>query len=127
MTLLAPTRRTFSGDVPTRQLTRWSWRMVPVFIVVYVTTAVLAYVALGWFGLPEGALVLMAHSGWAWAFDVVIWVLAAAAPVVGAVLASRALRRGAGWAARSALLVNALLVLLVAYGVADEIRMSYWP
>ena len=125
MTLLAPTRAPAAKETRARELTHWSWWMVPVFVVVWVAAGLLTYAALGWFGLEEGDLVLMAHSAGAWVLDVVVWAVSAAAPVTGAVLAARALRLGAAGSARVALVLNALLVLVVAYGVVDEARMSY--
>ena len=109
-------------------LMRWSWAMVPVFVVVWFVVGLVSYASLGLFGLHEGDLVLMAHSVAAWAFDVASWLALAAAPVLGIALAVRAERAGAhapAWAI--ALGVNAVVLLVVAYQVVDEIRMSYFP
>jgi uncharacterized integral membrane protein len=60
-------------------------------------------------------------------FFVACWAVIAAAPAAGVVLATRALRRQRRNSAWGALVVNALIALLVAYQVFDEIRMSYFP
>ena len=109
------------------RLTFWSWAMPIVFVVVWFILGLIAFASLGLFGLHEGDLVLMAHSWAAWVFFVVCWVVIAAAPVAGVVLATKALRRQRRGSAWAALVVNALIALLVAYQVFDEIRMSYFP
>jgi hypothetical protein len=69
----------------------------------------------------------MAHSWASWVWFVVTWAIVAVAPVTGIVLAAAAMRQGARWSARGSLVTNALVALLVAYQVFDEIRMSYFP
>jgi hypothetical protein len=104
-----------------------SWAMVGAFVVLWFALGLVTFASLGWFGLAEGDLVLMAHSVGAWVWFVVCWAMVAAAPVAGMVLARQALRRGARWGARASLATHGLIALLVAYQVFDEIRMSYFP
>lgn len=118
-----PARR---GRTPST-LTRWSWAMVAAFLVLWFASGLVTFASLGWFGLGEGALVLMAHSWASWVWFVVTWAIVAVAPVTGIVLAAAAMRQGARWSARGSLVTNALVALLVAYQVFDEIRMSYFP
>lgn len=108
-------------------LTRWSWAMVGVSVVVWSILGAATLASLGLFGLVEGDLVLMAHSAGAWVWFVTSWAIVVAAPVAGMVIATRARRRGAHWGAWASFVTNGLIVLLVAYQVFDEIRMSYFP
>ena len=108
------------------RMTRWSWAMVPLFVLVWFVLGIVAFLSLGLFGLAEGDLVLMAHSAAAWVFFVACWLVIGAVPVAGLVLAARARVLGARlvtWALP--MTVNAVVLLLVAYQVFDEIRMSY--
>jgi hypothetical protein len=101
--------------------------MVPVFAAVFLVTGVVGeYVVLDLLGLPEGSLFLMAGGLAGWAAEVGFDLVLLAVPVVGVVLARRALRAGAGRAAWAGLAVNALLALLVLYQFVDAIRMSYF-
>lgn len=101
--------------------------MLPVFALVWAVAGVFTFAALGWFGLHEGDVVLMAHSVGAWALDVVVWAVTLSPAVAGVVLGVMAVRRGARWAARAAVAVNALLVLVAVYGIVDEIHMAHFP
>jgi hypothetical protein len=114
-------------DTESARLTRWSWAMLPAFAVIWLATGLFSLWALGWFGLVEGDLILMAHSVGAWVLDVVLWVISLSAPVAGVVFAVSALRRGGKWGAWVGLAVNTLLILVVVYGVVNEIHMSYFP
>jgi hypothetical protein len=101
--------------------------MVGAFVVLWFGSGLVTFASLGWFGLNEGDLVLMAHSWVAWVWFVASWAVVAVAPVAGMALAGAAMRRGARWPARASLVTNGLVALLVAYQVFDEIRMSYFP
>lgn len=129
MTILSPSSRT-SPKKPEKssQLTRWSLWMVAVFVGVYFLTSLIGvYLVFPMLGLREGDLFLFAHSVGGWVAAVVGWLLVAAAPVTGVVLAVRALRLGARASTWAAFALNTLLTLFVAYGVFDEIRMAYFP
>lgn len=121
------TRGSAPRDAELSRLTRWSWAMVGAFVVLWFALGLVTFASLGWFGLGEGDLVLMAHSTTSWLWFVASWAIVTAAPVAGIVLATKAIRRGAGWPARASLVTNGLIALLVAYQVFDEIRMSYFP
>lgn len=108
------------------RLIRWSWAMVPLFVLVWFVLGIVSFLSLGLFGLAEGDLVLMAHSVAAWVFFVACWLVIGAIPVAGLVLAARARVEGARLVAWSlAMAANVVVLLLVAYQVFDEIRMSY--
>jgi hypothetical protein len=105
----------------------WSLLMLAVFVLVYfVTGAFGEYVVLGWLGLPEGSLFLMAGGLAGWATEIAFALALVAPPVAGVWFAVRALRAGGRWPAWTGLVLNALLVLLVAYMFVDAIRMSYF-
>lgn len=114
-------------DAESARLTRGSWAMVPAFVVIWFAIGLFSLWALGWFGLVEGDMILMAHSVGAWVLDVALWLITVSAPVAGVVFAVKALRRGGKWGAGVGLALNALLILVVVYGVVDEIHMSYFP
>ena len=69
----------------------------------------------------------MAHSVAAWVFDVVAWAVTATAPILGVTFGVKAIRRRGGGAAWAGLVANGLFVVVVAYQVFDEVRMSYFP
>lgn len=127
MSTVAPVPGTTRPAVPVAtRLARWSWAMVPVFVVVWFVLGIVTFLSLDLFGLVEGDLVLMAHSVAAWVFFVVCWLVIAAVPVTGLTLAAWARRAGARVVAWSLpMTANAAVLLLVAYQVFDEIRMSY--
>ncbi|GAA2157799.1 hypothetical protein [Pedococcus bigeumensis] len=128
MSTIAPlTTGSAHRDEERSALVRWSWAMVGAFVVLWFVVGLVTFASLGWFGLVEGDLVLMAHSWAAWLWFVASWAVVAAAPAAGIVLATMAMRRGARWRARASLVTNGLVALLVAYQVFDEIRMSYFP
>ena len=110
-----------------RRLTRWSFVMLPVALLLAVVLVVPFTWVLHLLGLHEGDLLLMA-GGWAgWtaesAFD-----LAQAVPLlIGMWLATRALRQDARWPAWLALGLNAVGVLFCVYLYADAISLTYWP
>ena len=129
MTTLSPSSRT-SPKHPekSRLLTRWSLWMVAVFIGVYFLTSLLwLYLVFPMLGLQEGDILLFAHSVGGWVAAVVAWLLLAAGPVTGVVLAVRALRLRARASAWVAFALNALITFFLAYSVFDEIRMAYFP
>ena len=128
MSTLTPPRTSLHRTNDAPRLTRLSLWMLPVFALVgLVTSFVGVYVVFPLVGLEEGDVLLMAHSvaGWVWA--VAFWVLLLAAPVTGVVLAARALARGGARAARTALVLNGVLVLIAVYMVFDEVRLAYFP
>jgi alpha-beta hydrolase superfamily lysophospholipase len=94
MTTLSPSSRT-SPKQPEKssRLTKWSLWMVAVFVgVALLTSLIELYLVFPMLGLHEGDLLLFAHSIGGWVAAVVGWLLLAAAPVTGVVLAVRALR-----------------------------------
>lgn len=110
-----------------RRLTRRSYLMLPVALLV----AVLLAVPFGWvlhlLGLHEGDLLLMAR-GWAgWTAETAFDLVQAVPLLLGAWFATRALRRGARWPAWAALGLNAAGVLLCVYVYVDAISLTYWP
>lgn len=108
-------------------LTTWSLLMLPVFVAVYVVTSFVGeYVVLDWLGLPEGSLFLMEEGLAGWVTEIAFALLLVAPPVVGIWFAVRALRDGRRWPAWTGLVLNALLVLLVAYQFVDAVRMSFF-
>jgi len=127
VTTITPVRHAGTPAPPAAiRLARWSWAMLPVFLVLWLVVGMVTYFSLGLLGLREGDLVLMAHSVTAWVFDLICWAVLAAAPLAGVVLAVRARIAGgrpAVWLVP--LLANVAVVLLVGYQVVDEIRMSY--
>lgn len=130
MSTLTPSRRAQSADdvARGRRLARWSVTMLAVFVVVYfVTSFVGLYVVFPLLGLQEGDLFLFAHSVAGWVAAVVGWVLLAGAPAWGLSLGVRARRLGARTTAVVGIVLNAAVLLLVAYMAFDEIRMAYIP
>lgn len=130
MSTLTPPRRAQAPDdvARGRRLARRSVLMLAVFVVVYLVTSFVGlYVVLPALGLHEGDLFLFAHSVAGWVAAVVGWLLLAAAPVAGLALGVRARRLGARATAVVGIALNALVLLLVAYMVFDEIRMAYIP
>lgn len=114
------------GQVP--RLTRWSLLMVPAFIVIYFVTSLIGlYLIFPILDLHEGDLLLFARDVAGWMAAIVTWLLLAAAPITGVVLAVKAVRRGGRLSAWFGLVLNAALTLLVSYMVFDEIRMTYFP
>jgi hypothetical protein len=118
-----------AADRQVSRLATWSLLMVPVFVVVFVVTSLVGeYLVLDLLGLPEGSLFLMEGGIAGWTAEVLSAVLLAGGPVAGLWLAVRALRGGSrhkAWA-WAGLIVNALLVVLVAFMFVDAIRMSYF-
>lgn len=130
MSTLTPSRRTHPSEdvIQGRRLATWSLWMLAAFAVVYFVTAFVGfYVVFPALGLREGDLFLFAHSVAGWVAAVVGWLLLAAPPVSGLVLGIRARRLGAGTTAVVGIVLNAVVLLLVAYLVLDEIRMAYIP
>jgi hypothetical protein len=128
-TFLSPSSRTLpKRPEKSSRLTRWSLWMVAVFVGVYFLTSLIgSTLVFPMLGLQEGDLFLFAHSIGGWVAAVVGWLLLAAGPVTGVVLAVRALRLGAHASAWVAFVLNVLITLFVAYSVFDEIRMAYFP
>ncbi len=129
MTILSPSSRA-SPERPgrPRRVAGWSLWVVAVFVGVYFLTSLVGlYLVFPVLGLQQGDIFLFAHSVGGWVAAVVGWLLLAAAPVTGVVLAVRALRLGGRASAWVALALNALVTLFVAYTVFDEIRMAYFP
>lgn len=130
MSTLTPSRRVQAPDdvARGRRLARWSVLMLAAFVVVYVVTSFVGLsIVLPTLGLQEGDLFLSAHSVAGWSAAVVGWLLLGAAPVSGVWLGVRGRRLGAGATAVVGIVLNALVLLLVAYTVFDEIRMAYIP
>ena len=128
MTTLNPSPPTPRRREESTRLTRRALWMFPAFVVVYfVTSFVGLYLVFPMLGLQEGDIFLFANSVAGWTAAVIGWLLLGAAPVAGVTYAVMALRRGAHLGAWVGLVVNALLMLLVAYMVFDEIRMTYFP
>ncbi len=126
MTAVAPTPVVPSGEqVAAHRLTLWSWIMLPVFLLGWTLSAVLNTVFLHLLDLQEGDLLLSAGGAGAWAGEVAVTLVALAVPVAGITLATAAARRHPTWATWLALALNAVLVVLVLYGFADDIRMAY--
>lgn len=129
MTTLSPSPRTLpkQPEKSSRLAKRSLW-MVAIFAGVYFLTSLIGlYLVFPMLGLHEGDIFLFAHSIGGWVAAVVGWLLLAAGPVTGVVLAVRALRLGARASAWAAFALNALVTLFVAYTVFDEIRMAYFP
>lgn len=109
------------------RMTRRSLLMLPLFVVAFfVTSFVGEYVVLDLLGLPEGSLFLMEEGIAGWVTEIVFVLLLVAAPVAGVWFAVRALRDQGRWPAWTGLVLNALLVLFVAYMFVDAIRMSFF-
>lgn len=129
MTTLTPSPRTAAPQPEeTSRLTRWSLWMLPTFVLVYFATSFIGlYLIFPLLGLKEGDILLFDRSvaGWVWAIG--LWLLLVAAPIVGVMLAVKALRRGGRTAAWTGFALNGVLVLLSAYMIFDEIRMTYFP
>jgi hypothetical protein len=129
MTTLTPSPRTAAPQPEeASRLTRWSLWMLPTFALVYFATSFIGlYLIFPLLGLKEGDILLFDRSvaGWAWAIG--LWLLLVAAPVAGVVLAVKALRRGGRSVAWTGFALNGVLVLLSAYMIFDEIRMTYFP
>lgn len=109
------------------RMTRRSLLMLPLFAAVFfVTSFVGEYVVLDLLGLPEGSLFLMEEGVAGWVTEIVFALLLVAAPVAGVWFAVRALRDEGRWPAWTGLVLNALLVLFVAYMFVDAIRMTFF-
>lgn len=129
MTAFAPSPgSTAAPDRGTARLTRWSLAMIPLFVAVFfVTDVVGTFLVLPLLGLNEGDLFLFAHNAAGWAAEILLFLVAVAAPVAGVVLGAKALRRGGRVGAWAGLVVNAGFALVVCYMLFDAIRMAYWP
>lgn len=108
------------------RLTRWSWAMVPTFVVVYFVSSAAYLPVLLARGQREGDLLAMTEDVAGVALEVLFAIVFAAAPVTGVVLAARALRRHVTHWAQAALVANGLLVLVATYQFVDAIRMSFF-
>lgn len=108
------------------RMSGWSWRMLPAFAVAYFITSIAYEPVLKMRGQHEGDLLAMTEDVAGVVLEVVFALVLVAAPVLGVVLAIRALRRQATRSAWAALVLNGLLVLLVLYQFVDAIRMSFF-
>lgn len=109
------------------QTSRSMW-MIAVFVFAYLLTSFVGvYLIFPLLGLQEGDIFLFARSAGGWAAAVISWLVLIAGPIVGVVLAIRALHLEAGGRAWVALALNALAVLFTAYLMFDEMRMTYFP
>lgn len=107
--------------------TRWSLWMLPVFLVALIVSSIVGSALLSAFGLHEGDLLLMQRGVAGWAAEIGVSLLLVTPAVVGVVLATKALRHGAGRAAWVGLVANGLLVLWTAFVFANAVRMTYFP
>jgi hypothetical protein len=102
--------------------------MLPATFVLWIVTGIIeVQLVFPKLGLSEGSLLLMAHSAAGWAYQMLFFAIVIAAPIAGVWLAAKAIKLGSRWAARSAIIANALVIALLAYNLFDIIRMSYWP
>lgn len=108
-------------------LTRWSLLMVPIFVVVWTVLDVLSLWVLELLDLHEGDLFLMQRGFAGWATQVLFFLVAAIAPVVGVWLAVAALRGRGKWHAWVGLVLNALAIVLLVYVFIDAIHLTYYP
>lgn len=108
------------------RMSRWSWRMLPTFAVVFLVTSVAYGPVLKARGQHEGDLLAMTEDVAGVALEVAFAFALAAAPVAGVILAARALRRHVTRSAWTALAANGLLALLVLYQFVDAMRMSFF-
>jgi hypothetical protein len=113
-------------DERAERMSRWSWLMLPTFAVAFLLTNFAYGPVLRIRGQHEGDLLAMTEDVAGVALEAGFAVLLAAAPLVGVILAIRALRRHAGRPAQAALAANGLLLLLVLYQFFDAIRMSFF-
>ena len=129
MTTLTPSpKSTAHQPEDASRLTRWSLWMLPTFVAAYLATSFIGlYLIFPLLGLSEGDILLFARNVAGWAVAIAFWLLLGAAPVAGVVFAVKALRRGGRVGAWVGLVVNAALILVVAYTLFDEIRMTYFP
>ena len=129
MTAFVPTPQTTAHpDEQAHRLTRRSFWMLGLFVLAYFATSFVGlYIVVPLLGLNEGDLFLFARNPAGWAFEILFLLVVLAPPVLGVGYAAKALRRGAHAAAWTALVVNALFVLVMVYTFLDAIRMTYWP
>jgi hypothetical protein len=114
-------------DSATARLIRWSWAMVPAFLLIWLLAgSLLFYLLKGPLGLQEGEVLLMARSVAGWFAEVGSFLLVGATPLAGVAFGVAALRRGQS-IALSAVVVNAALWLLTLYTFIDDIHMTYFP
>lgn len=107
------------------RLTRWSFYLLLVFVFAYLVAGVVGYWLLGALGLTDGDLLLMDHSAAGWAAEIGLTLVLAAPPIVGVVLAIRAIRRGARTLAFVAGAINGLLVLMTLVTLVGNIWITY--
>lgn len=112
---------------------RWSFLMLPAFLILFIIASLLEAATMQAVGLTEGDLLLMDKSAVAWIVAILLFALTAAAPLVGIWLGLRATRDGerrpggTAWRGWVALALNAAVLALLVYGFVDQVRMSYWP
>ena len=113
-------------DEQARRMSRRSWRMLPIFAVVFLVTSVAYEPVLKARGQHEGDLLAMTEDVAGVTLEVAFALALATAPVLGVIFAARALRRHATRSAWAALAANGLLLLFVLYQFVDTIRMSFF-
>lgn len=110
------------------RLTHWSWGMAGTFVVLTALVGTVFFrLVSGPLGIHEGDVTLMARSAAGWVAEVGSTSIVLAAPVVGMVLGTRAIRRGGTWGPWAALAVNAACALVTLYTFVDNVHMAYFP
>jgi hypothetical protein len=102
--------------------------MLPLYLVWAVALAFFgSLVLMPWLDLAEGGLLLMAGGVAGWVAEIGMTLLLIAPPVVGVVLAVKAVRRGGRWTAWLALGLCAVLIAQAVFSFIDAVHMTYYP